>query len=216
MPPILTESKYKFWPDVINDLKRLLETDENYDVIVYVGEEPNVREFHVHSLILGCRSQYFLNLFSKNINERKDECFIFKIPNISSYTFNQILRLLFRSSRDGIYGKSFHEKCDNKGPTIIIAKIKETKKLIGGYNPLGWEDDIGSRKIGRIIKPNDAIRCFKGWGPIFGDLNGDSNDLVMTSLGHWSSSSGSYEDVGIPNQFKVEEWEVFQIKKRKV
>jgi hypothetical protein len=37
----------------------------------------------------------------------------------------------------------------------------------------------------------------------------------MTSLGHWSSSSGSYEDVGIPNQFKVQEWEVFQVKKRK-
>ncbi|CAG8445329.1 7066_t:CDS:2 [Funneliformis caledonium] len=67
----------------------------------------------------------------------------------------------------------------------------------------------------RVIRPKGSIRCFKGWGPIFGDLNGDSNDLAMTNLGNWSSSSGSYENVGIPNHFKVEEWEVFQIKKKK-
>ncbi|CAG8590366.1 15744_t:CDS:2 [Funneliformis mosseae] len=66
-----------------------------------------------------------------------------------------------------------------------------------------------------VALPKGSIRCFKGWGPIFGDLNGDSNDLAMTNLGNWSSSSGSYENVGIPNHFKVEEWEVFQIKKKK-
>ncbi|CAI2179110.1 11924_t:CDS:2 [Funneliformis geosporum] len=145
------------------------------------------------------------------------------------YEFN----LLFRSSRDGTYGNTFHKKCDKKGPTIVIAKIKDSKALIGGYNPMGWEGDcikstvdsflfsfndsnnVGTGRIGRVIRPKGAIRCFKGWGPIFGNLNGDSNDLAMTSLGNWSSSSGSYENVGIPNHFKVEEWEVFQIKKKK-
>ncbi|GES87066.1 hypothetical protein GLOIN_2v1472656 [Rhizophagus clarus] len=69
-----------------------------------------------------------------------------------------------------------------------------------------WNLWIGStNKIGRIIDSENAIRWFKGWGPIFGDLNGYSNDLVMTSLDIGSSSSGSYKDIGIPNQFKVQE-----------
>ncbi|GES76301.1 BTB/POZ domain-containing protein [Rhizophagus clarus] len=50
------------------------------------------------------------------------------------YEFN----LLYRSSRDGIDTKSFHKNCDNKGATIWIAKIKNSTKSIGGYNPLGW------------------------------------------------------------------------------
>jgi hypothetical protein len=79
-----------FWPDIINDLKRLLETKEGFDVIIYVGKEPNIREFYAHSLILECRSQ----LFSTNLIEKKNEndFFTFKIPNISPNCFHHILR----------------------------------------------------------------------------------------------------------------------------
>jgi hypothetical protein len=91
MQDLLTKPEHQFWPDIINDLRQLLETKEGYDVIIYVGKEPNVQEFYAHSLILGCRSQYFLMLFSKHLI-KKDECFIFKIPNISSYIFHHILR----------------------------------------------------------------------------------------------------------------------------
>jgi len=41
-----------------------------------------------------------------------------KIP----YKFN----LIFRASKDGYTAAAFHEKCDNKGATIVIVKIKET------------------------------------------------------------------------------------------
>jgi len=43
-----------------------LETELGYDVIIYVGEEPNVKEIHVHSNILSIRSQYFVLRFRTN------------------------------------------------------------------------------------------------------------------------------------------------------
>ena len=36
------------------------------------------------------------------------------------YKFN----LLYRASRDGNTAASFHEKCDNKGATVVVAKIQ--------------------------------------------------------------------------------------------
>jgi hypothetical protein len=46
--------------------------------------------------------------------------------------------MLYHSERDGFNAKSFHQKCDNKGATIWIAKTKDTKQLVRGYNPLDW------------------------------------------------------------------------------
>ena len=41
--------------------------------------------------------------------------------------------LLYRASRDGNTAASFHRKCDNKGPTIVIAKITNSQQIVGGY-----------------------------------------------------------------------------------
>ncbi|PKY40518.1 hypothetical protein RhiirA4_453912 [Rhizophagus irregularis] len=32
----------------------------------------------------------------------------------------------------------FKLKCNNKGATIVILKLKNTDKIIGGYNPIRW------------------------------------------------------------------------------
>ncbi|GBB89892.1 hypothetical protein RclHR1_16720004 [Rhizophagus clarus] len=50
-----------------------------------------------------------------------------------------LFRLLYRASRDGFEATKFHELCDNKGSTIMISKLKENGRLIGGYNPLSWQ-----------------------------------------------------------------------------
>ncbi len=34
---------------------------------------------------------------------------------------------------------AFHEKCDNQGPTIVVAKVKGSEQIVGGYNPLAWD-----------------------------------------------------------------------------
>ncbi|CAB4377989.1 unnamed protein product [Rhizophagus irregularis] len=76
--------------EVISDLERLL-TDDEYDVIIYAGENENVKEIHAHSSILRTRSQYFRTSFS----EKKDGKFIFKLPNIPPQLFEMILRFIY-------------------------------------------------------------------------------------------------------------------------
>jgi hypothetical protein len=36
--------------EVANDLEDLLENEKDYDVIIYVGENENVKEIHAHLL----------------------------------------------------------------------------------------------------------------------------------------------------------------------
>ncbi|RGB36876.1 hypothetical protein C1646_782622 [Rhizophagus diaphanus] len=60
----------------------------------------------------------------------------------SSYNKNGIpygFKLLYHSGQDGFNADSFHRNCDNKGAiSIWVAKIQDSKRLIGGYNPLDW------------------------------------------------------------------------------
>jgi hypothetical protein len=53
-------------------------------------------------------------------------------------------KLLLRGSRDGFESKDFRLKCNNKGPTIVLIKLKDSNKIIGGYNPIKWS---GSNKF---------------------------------------------------------------------
>ncbi|CAG8635657.1 12124_t:CDS:2, partial [Cetraspora pellucida] len=70
-----------------------------------------------------------------NQTSRKGFRKIFPSKSKNSHTF----KLLIRGSRDGFTPASFHEKCDNKGPTLTILKIKGENSILGGYNPLDWK-----------------------------------------------------------------------------
>ena len=82
----------KFWAELSNDYEKLFETEIGYDVIIYAGEEPNVKEIHAHSNILCIRSNYLRTAFSNEWAEKKDGKFILRKPNISSHLFDIILR----------------------------------------------------------------------------------------------------------------------------
>jgi hypothetical protein len=82
----------KFLEKLSNDYEKLFETEIGYDVIIYAGEEPNIKEIHAHSNILCIRSKYFHMAFSNEWAEKKDGKYIFRKPNISSHLFDIILR----------------------------------------------------------------------------------------------------------------------------
>ena len=50
------------------------------------------------------------------------------------------MELIYRGSRDGTTGNIFHNKCDNKGPTIILFK-NEKGNIFGGYCPISWNSN---------------------------------------------------------------------------
>ncbi|CAG8511229.1 6806_t:CDS:2 [Funneliformis mosseae] len=134
--------------------------------------------------------------------------------------------LLTRGSRDGMSGDDFHSRCDNKGPTIVVAKVDKTNVIIGGYNPNSWSStnkwvetnqcfifsfkSDGSREgiddiiLSRIKNANVAI------------FDGDSNyDIGFSDL---QLFSGIYEHVNyekklmIEKNFSITNYEVYQVK----
>lgn len=48
------------------------------------------------------------------------------------------LSLLFRASEHKFRSLFFHEKCDNKGPTLTI--IRTNQRIFGGYNADCWSE----------------------------------------------------------------------------
>ena len=48
-----------------------------------------------------------------------------------------------RGSVDGFSAEVFHEKCDNKGPTITI--IKANDRVFGGFTNLSWDSNSGQK-----------------------------------------------------------------------
>ncbi|RIA84100.1 hypothetical protein C1645_832768 [Glomus cerebriforme] len=212
----------EFLTEFSKDIEKLLVFSKYKDVIIQAGEEPNVKEFQTHLLILSARSPRFeKDLWKMKFNKsmiydsddklkEKGKDMIFQIPskevwrNIRPYQQlipkqfyqniighhldpktplnetiilpkrNSILNskliedkhldiingwicdkdddvntkkeskpyrlfLLYRASRDGFKISKFHLLCDKKGPTVFIAHLKESGKLIGGYNPFSLE-----------------------------------------------------------------------------
>ena len=66
-------------------------------------------------------------------SNRKDEF----LKNIYVWSGCKGLELIYRGSRDGLTSKDFHNKCDNKGPTICLYK-NEKGNIFGGYTSISW------------------------------------------------------------------------------
>jgi hypothetical protein len=159
--------------------------------------------------------------------DKKNNNYLKNIP----YNFN----LLYRASRDGNTVAKFHEKTDNQGANIVVAKIKNTNQIIGGYNPLDWSGNCqfkatadsfifsfkdyknaDTSKVGRVIVTENAIFCYNNYGPTFGSSgNGGSCDIELRSNGNkWGSSTTSYPNIDIPRNYEIEDYEVFQVVKK--
>ena len=93
--------------------------------------------------------------------------------------------LLYRASRDGWGGDSFHTKCDNRGATVTLF-LTSTGRVCGGFVSVSWDrkvfyksDDksfLFSLNLQRVFPVQDtskAIISDGNFGPEFGivDLN---------------------------------------------
>jgi hypothetical protein len=164
-------------------------------------------------------------IFSSWIEKKNQFHYIEKnIP----YNFN----LLYRASRDGNTTAAFHTKCDNKGATIVVVKVTNSEQIVGGYNPLFWNlsdrykstkdsflfsymdrNNFQSAKVGYSNGDQYSIGGFLNHGPLFGG----ANDFYLFSSGKWFSNTNvnsSYPKIGIPSNFKADDFEVFQVIKR--
>ncbi|CAG8456009.1 272_t:CDS:2 [Diversispora eburnea] len=74
--------------------KLLEDDDDEYNIIIRVGEEPNIKHFKAHSIILRAISPYFRDT-CKNVKKKEDNLFYIEKSNISPSIFEVILRFIY-------------------------------------------------------------------------------------------------------------------------
>ena len=57
--------------------------------------------------------------------------------NILTINCKYKFTLIYSKSRDGFDYMAFHNKCNGKEPFIVLIKL-QSKKIFGGYNPIGY------------------------------------------------------------------------------
>ncbi|EXX57371.1 hypothetical protein GLOIN_2v1557202 [Rhizophagus irregularis DAOM 181602=DAOM 197198] len=198
----------------------------------------NLLEFHVvpnqkpKSDVLPSR---FSKLGSSLLNSKVIPLFASWIDRKDpSYNYENLpydFKLLHKSNQNfnnGFNATSFHRDCDNKGATIWIAKIQDSTQLIGGYNPLDWNGNCGSKstddsflfnftditnittaRLGYVSTSIGAVYCKNNQGPSMGNLYcSNSNNWI------YGVNGDCYPQLGISANITVEDVEVFQVIKR--
>ena len=149
-------------------------------------------------------------------------------------------KLLYRVSRDGDGPEIFHKYCDNKGPTIMFAKINNGYRF-GGFSGISWtseENQSVKDKDAFLFSQNNKLKFNnnhntdttvyhgKDYGPDFGNICNEllictSGQKCLTGKRNISNDSGSGFsftnktllgfDVKGQYNFDVEEYEVYSI-----
>ena len=124
------------------------------------------------------------------------------------------MELIYRGTRDGMISNVFHNKCDNKGESIILIK-NEKGNIFGGYASIPWTNpsnstwhsapesfiftlsNIYNAEPTKFPSKNDQneVRHYSSWGPCFGrgcDI-GVYDDII--NKGGWSKFPYTYPDI---------------------
>ncbi|RGB28187.1 hypothetical protein C1646_819282 [Rhizophagus diaphanus] len=143
----------------------------------------------------------------------------------TSYDFNLLIRGT-DNGNNGFKESTFYESCEEKGPTITFARVKNTNEILGGFNTLKWKSygtticgkenfifslDKNDLKSLIVSKVNDVNKTRRNdvnkFIPDFGDLY----FLIGTKEGYYNKKS--YEKLirGSGGRFEIDEYEVFQV-----
>ncbi|GBC27268.2 carbohydrate-binding module family 13 protein [Rhizophagus irregularis DAOM 181602=DAOM 197198] len=144
-------------------------------------------------------------------------------------------KLLYRDSRDrpselNSNFNKFREICKNKSRTVVVSKVRDSNKILGGYNPIVWKfiygtygstkdsfifsfdnNNIGNYILSRVKEEKKAI--YNGSCSIGPSFN---NDLylykdIFNQLRICCKQCSYEKHIGEINHLYIEEFEVFQI-----
>ncbi|RHZ82386.1 hypothetical protein Glove_109g15 [Diversispora epigaea] len=96
------------------------------------------------------------------------------------------LQLILRGSKDGFQPKTFWNMCNGHADTVVIAKVAETDEILGGYNPLAWDN---SKTQDTYMETNDSF--------IFSLKNGNIQNSILSRV---ANKSCALEYSGSNNQ----------------
>ena len=83
-----------FLPKLSQNLLKILDDEEYYDITIEVCNDPYVKIFRAHMVILNYRSNYLRRILSTNKKKNDETLIHIKLPNISPEIFQIILRYL--------------------------------------------------------------------------------------------------------------------------
>jgi hypothetical protein len=148
-------------------------------------------------------------------------------------------KLLLRGSKDGFTPKKFHKLCDNIPHTVTFIKINGTREIIGGYNPLKWmshvnyqwgetkdsfifsfksKSDLKDPILSHVKDMNCAIFSHPLYGPTFDDdinIRVDVDNSKFYNYCRCKQESYEKKIRDTEDKFLIEDYEVFQIIKKK-
>jgi hypothetical protein len=81
-------------PKLSQNLIEILDDEECHDIKIEVGNDPYVKVFRAHMVILNNRSPYLKRILSTNKKKNDEILTHIKLPNISSEFFHVLLRYL--------------------------------------------------------------------------------------------------------------------------
>ena len=82
----------KLLPKLSQNLLEILDDDEYYDITIEVGNDPFIKIFRAHMVILHYRSPYLRRILSTNKKENDGTLVHIKLPNILPEIFQVILK----------------------------------------------------------------------------------------------------------------------------
>jgi len=137
--------------------------------------------------------------------------------------------LLYRLSKDGPSYQTFHQNCDDKGPTLTLIKDENDMKT-GGYTPLSWDSKTtwkkdndtfifnltNKKKFPKPSKNNTySIYCLNKYGPWFDNFGFESDhNMKECKFQNGEAFLNANEIIlnkGKDKYFNVKEVEVYKI-----
>ncbi|EXX57600.1 hypothetical protein RirG_205810 [Rhizophagus irregularis DAOM 197198w] len=109
---------FKFLPKLSQNFLEILDDDEYYDVNIEVGNNPHVRIFHAHMVILSYRSPYLRRKLSTNKKNNDGTLARIELPNILPEIFEIILRYIYG-------GKLSLKECDTSNIIKLLVAANE-------------------------------------------------------------------------------------------
>ena len=88
----LLKMSTQFFSSLSQNFIEILKDDEYYDVTIEVGEDPNVKIFRAHMIILYYRSPFLRRILSSNKKNDNGVLSHIKLSNISPEIFQIILK----------------------------------------------------------------------------------------------------------------------------
>ncbi|RIA94268.1 hypothetical protein C1645_818255 [Glomus cerebriforme] len=85
----------KLLPKLSQNLLEILDDDEYYDITIEVGNDPYVKIFRAHMVILNYRSPYLRRILSTNKKKNDGTLTNIKLPNILPEIFQIVLRYIY-------------------------------------------------------------------------------------------------------------------------